>query len=134
MVLTAVAYKLTVAACVPQVSYLTQLDLFVLLCFLFMFLCCIENAVVSQLARRADVARRLDTGLMFAWVGGWGLTCAWYLHSSRRIGARRRAARAAHEGVAVTAGLEIGQLARVGPARTYPHQDLSGRARGYLAD
>ena len=36
LVLTAVAYKLTVASCIPQVSYLTNLDAFVSICFCFM--------------------------------------------------------------------------------------------------
>ena len=47
LVLTAVAYKLTVAANIPQVAYLTLLDKFVSLCFIFMVTVAVENSLVG---------------------------------------------------------------------------------------
>ena len=43
LMLTAVAYKFIVASALPQVSYLTSLDTYVLVCFLFLFLISVEN-------------------------------------------------------------------------------------------
>jgi hypothetical protein len=43
LMLTAVAYKFIVASALPQVSYLTSLDTYVLVCFLFLFLITVEN-------------------------------------------------------------------------------------------
>jgi hypothetical protein len=45
LLLTAVAYKFIVATSLPQVSYLTSLDTYVLVCFLFMLIIVIENVV-----------------------------------------------------------------------------------------
>ncbi|CAM9106402.1 unnamed protein product, partial [Ectocarpus fasciculatus] len=45
LILTAVAYKFVVAASLPQVSYLTLLDLHVLACFAFLVVNAVENVV-----------------------------------------------------------------------------------------
>jgi hypothetical protein len=45
LLLTAVAYKFIVAAELPQISYLTAMDSYVLCCFFFMFLVTVENVV-----------------------------------------------------------------------------------------
>ena len=50
LVLTAVAYKLTVASHIPVVSYLTQLDAFVSTCFLFMVLAVVQVMLIVGLA------------------------------------------------------------------------------------
>jgi len=50
LMLTAVAYKFIVAASLPQVSYLTLLDAYVLVCFGLIFLVCIENVGFPALA------------------------------------------------------------------------------------
>ena len=45
LILTAVAYKFVVADVLPNVSYQTFLDVYVLICFFFMVLAAVENAV-----------------------------------------------------------------------------------------
>jgi hypothetical protein len=45
LLLTAVAYKFIVSSSLPQVSYLTSMDSYVLSCFFFMLLVIIENVV-----------------------------------------------------------------------------------------
>merc|ERR1712048_1178175 len=54
LVLTAVAYKLTIAANIPQVNYLTLLDKFVALCFLFITFAAIENAIMPFMCPDLD--------------------------------------------------------------------------------
>ena len=49
LMLTAVAYKFVVASSLPQVSYQTYLDVYVLLCFLWMLLASLENALYPEL-------------------------------------------------------------------------------------
>lgn len=45
LLLTAVAYKFIVASLLPQVSYQTTLDQYILICFFFIFLVAIENVI-----------------------------------------------------------------------------------------
>ena len=47
LVLTAAAYKFVVASMLPQISYFTMLDHYVLMCSGFLFLVVIENGVMS---------------------------------------------------------------------------------------
>lgn len=55
LLLTAVAYKFIVATSLPQVSYLTALDVQVLLCFAFLVVSAIENVLYPYLAARFDI-------------------------------------------------------------------------------
>ena len=54
LILTAVAYKLVVSASLPAISYQTVLDVYVLICFLWMLLAALENALFSHLAYAKD--------------------------------------------------------------------------------
>jgi hypothetical protein len=55
LLLTAVAYKFIVASSLPQVSYLTKLDIHVLLCFGFLVLIACENVVHPYLEYHTTV-------------------------------------------------------------------------------
>ena len=57
LMLTAVAYKFIVATMLPQISYLTLLDAYLLCCFALIILVCIENVAFPALAydRSGDV-------------------------------------------------------------------------------
>ena len=57
LMLTAVAYKFIVATLLPQISYLTLLDAYLLCCFALIILVCIENVAFPALAydRSGDV-------------------------------------------------------------------------------
>jgi len=50
LMLTAVAYKFIVATSLPQISYLTLLDAYLLCCFALIVLVCIENVAFPALA------------------------------------------------------------------------------------
>ena len=60
LLLTAVAYKFIVATSLPQVSYLTALDVQVLLCFGFLVLSAIENVVYPFLMARFNLDSRFE--------------------------------------------------------------------------
>jgi hypothetical protein len=80
LVLTAVAYKLTVASAVPQVSYMTRLDKFISMCFLFISIAAVENAVVPAIPG-ADHSR-LDNLFAIGWLSAWGFGLGWYITAS----------------------------------------------------
>lgn len=92
LVLTAVAYKLTVAESIPQVAYLTLLDKFVSLCFLFMTLAAVENAVAPTFdpsVTDPPALASFDAIAGFVWGGLWLLTCMWYVLSVRQLHGKR---------------------------------------------
>lgn len=60
LILTAVAYKFVVAASLPQVSYLTLLDLHVLACFAFLVVNAVENVVYPILVNEHGVEHHLE--------------------------------------------------------------------------
>merc|ERR1712060_192938 len=83
LVLTAVAYKLTIAANIPQVNYLTLLDRYVVLCFLFITMAAVENSVMPFMC--PDIVPddrstcKPDTVIGALWLFGW-LSCSiWYV-------------------------------------------------------
>jgi hypothetical protein len=79
LVLTAVAYKLTVASHVPVVSYTTQLDIFVSMCFLFMVLATVQAVLVPSLAPNDEAAQtHLTLKLGIGWTVLWLLGLVWY--------------------------------------------------------
>ena len=96
LVLTAVAYKLTVAQSIPQVAYLTLLDKYVSLCFIFMVIATVENALLqvenallhSLVQEGADRALT-DVVCLRIWGSGWLACCAWYVVTARRLQIKR---------------------------------------------
>ena len=90
LVLTAVAYKLTVPQSIPQVAYLTLLDKFVSLCFVFMVLVAVENSLVGGYDPGDWTIGSTDTILCILWWVLWLLTCVWYAMPVRRLWFKRR--------------------------------------------
>ena len=96
LVLTAVAYKLTVAQSIPQVAYLTLLDKYVSLCFIFMVIATVENALLqvenallhSLVQEGADRALT-DVVCLRIWGSGWLACCAWYVVTAMRLQNKR---------------------------------------------
>jgi hypothetical protein len=58
LVLTAVAFKFVVSQNLPNISYLTLLDKYVLTSFVMLFIVVVENAVVAKLS--VDLAAFID--------------------------------------------------------------------------
>jgi hypothetical protein len=91
LLLTAVAYKFIVATSLPQVSYLTALDVQVLLCFAFLVLSAIENCVYPYLSARFDVDRSFEVHFVICYYGAFLLSHlvlftrlgVWLLHRRR---------------------------------------------------
>jgi hypothetical protein len=50
LLLTAAAYKYAITSMVPQISYLTMLDKYVLLCTVFIFFLVLESGIVGRIA------------------------------------------------------------------------------------
>lgn len=84
LVLTAVAYKLTVAESIPQVAYLTMLDRFIGLCFVHITLAAVENSIVPALNHPT-----LDTTLGIVWAVLWVATSLWYALAVRHLWKKR---------------------------------------------
>ena len=91
LMLTAVAYKFIVASSLPQVSYLTSLDTYVLVCFLFMLLISVENVVwPACTAALAGVEPFDEIYIMLIYLGGFTLFNLVYLFRVRgKLAARR---------------------------------------------
>ncbi len=60
LILTAVAYKFIVASSLPQVSYLTKLDIHVLLCFAFLIVNAIENVLYPIITFKDDIKPKYE--------------------------------------------------------------------------
>ena len=88
LVLTAVAYKLTVAQSIPQVAYLTQLDQFVGICFAFMVFAAVENAAVSSYETDRTITSA-DTLVGIIWAALWVLYVLSYVGAVLRLKAKR---------------------------------------------
>jgi hypothetical protein len=71
LLLTAVAYKFIVASSLPQVSYLTALDVQVLLCFAFLVLSAIENVIYPYLVARFDVDSSFELNFIILYYCGF---------------------------------------------------------------
>ena len=96
--------KLTVASHLPVVSYVTSLDHFVSMCFLFMVLAIVKIIVIGKMltaeddVENAPQRRRLNTifGAMWLclWLGSlcWGLIALRETHRQRREASQRFAA------------------------------------------
>ena len=89
LVLTAVAYKLTVAQSIPQVAYLTLLDKYVSLCFIFMVVATVENALLPSLVQQGADRALTDIVCLRIWGSGWLACCAWYVVTARRLQIKR---------------------------------------------
>ena len=70
LMLTAVAYKFIVAASLPQISYLTLLDAYLICCFALIILVCIENVAFPGLAyeRSSEVPVEMVNEWLFFWL------------------------------------------------------------------
>jgi hypothetical protein len=89
LVLTAVAYKLTVAQSIPQVAYLTLLDKYVSLCFIFMVVATVENALLPSLVQHGADRALTDIVCLRIWGSGWLACCAWYVVTAMRLQNKR---------------------------------------------
>lgn len=85
LVLTAVAYELTVAQSIPQVAYLTQL---VGICFAFMVFAAVENAAVSSYETDRTITSA-DTLVGIIWAVLWVLYVLSYIGAVLRLKAKR---------------------------------------------
>jgi len=98
-----------------QVSYLTLLDKFVSLCFLFMTAAAVENACVPTAdgpeASEEGEGRRpvasFDSIAGIVWGSLWLLTCAWYICAVRRLHATRASALQAYTASSYTGALNL---------------------------
>ena len=78
MLLTAAAYKNTVAGIMPQISYLTLIDKYVMCCTALIMLMAIEGALIGMLAREGhvelatliDVVSRVAVGVSYLLLHG----------------------------------------------------------------
>lgn len=70
LLLTAAAYKIVVSSKLPDIPYLTRLDLYVLFSFLFMVLLCIESSVFAFLGEGYEHEDRIFYAV---WVGVWNI-------------------------------------------------------------
>jgi hypothetical protein len=68
LLLTAAAYKIVVSSSLPQISYLTIFDRYVLSCSFFLVLTVIVNVIDNALVEHMEAR--------YATIGGW-LACAW---------------------------------------------------------
>lgn len=69
LILTAVAYKFVVATSIPDVSYQTDLDVYVLLCFLWMLFAALENALYPEFGydrSSGEPVERMDEYVLMA--------------------------------------------------------------------
>ena len=69
LMLTAVAYKFVVATSIPDVSYQTDLDMYVLLCFLWMLFAALENALYPEFGydrSSGEPVERMDEYVLMA--------------------------------------------------------------------
>ena len=102
LLLTAAAYKLAIITMTPDISYLTTLDRYVLVCALFVAAMVFEGAFLGHVARKEEwrkAAEDIDAALAKVVLGLFGLFHVWFwFRSSRRhesrLSAERRAARA----------------------------------------
>ncbi|MEJ2131151.1 MAG: hypothetical protein P8Y95_05890 [Gammaproteobacteria bacterium] len=80
-VLTLIAFQLSFTDVLPQVSYLTRLDDFVLISTVLVFLALAESVVTSYLAfrNRSQLAERIDYGLRYVFPGVFALAMIVYL-------------------------------------------------------
>ena len=82
VVLTAAAYKVSIGSNLPQIAYLTQLDVYMLGSGLLIILSAIEcrllNLAVAHGLSSAAL-ERLDVGFLCGFLCLWLLTQAWYL-------------------------------------------------------
>ncbi len=56
-ILTVIAFAFAIQANLPKVSYLTFIDVFFLICYLFVFLTALEIAAVHTAGRSGKIAR-----------------------------------------------------------------------------
>tara|TARA_B110001452_G_scaffold228694_1_gene204252 strand:- start:206 stop:1702 length:1497 start_codon:yes stop_codon:yes gene_type:complete len=69
LMLTAVAYKFVVATSIPDVSYQTDLDVYVMLCFLWMLFAALENALYPEFGydrSSGEPVERMDEYVLMA--------------------------------------------------------------------
>ena len=92
LVLTAVAYKLTVAAVIPVVSYVTALDTYVLGCLFFMVLACASSVCVPALAASEEAQIALNRTFGLLWAALCACALGWYVHQVRRMHGQGRKA------------------------------------------
>lgn len=71
LILTSVAYKFVVAASIPALSYQTLLDVYVLICFAWMLIAALENAIFSHLGEA--VASFNELWVMLIYLASFGL-------------------------------------------------------------
>jgi len=91
LMLTAVAYKFIVASSLPQVSYLTLIDTYVLACFLFMLLISLENVVWPAITAALGGEEPFDEiHIMFIFLGSFTLFNLAYLGRVLYLLAKRR--------------------------------------------
>ena len=102
LLLTAAAYKLAIITMTPDISYLTTLDCYVLICALFVAAMVFEGAFLGHVARKEEwrkTAEDINATLAKVVLGLFGLFHVWFAfrgsrrHESR-LSAERRAARA----------------------------------------
>ncbi|HEV2855179.1 MAG TPA: hypothetical protein VHC97_20460 [Thermoanaerobaculia bacterium] len=60
LLLAAVAFSFVTGSLIPRISYLTLLDLYVLSCYVLLFLAPAESLIVYRLRAQDKVARRID--------------------------------------------------------------------------
>jgi len=90
LVLTAVAYKLTVASTLPVVSYTTMLDNFISTCFLFMVVATVEPVLVSALVPDDSISQdQLNSFSASVWLLAWLAYLAWHLWDIKRLHTER---------------------------------------------
>lgn len=61
--LTATAFQLLCAEALPKVSYLTQLDIFLMALFVLIFLACVESVCVYRLASYGEAAEAIASSI-----------------------------------------------------------------------
>jgi hypothetical protein len=82
LVLTTVAFKYTVSSYLPRITYLTLMDKYVLLTFMFLGLTGLENAVVAVIVDD-DLTSTIDKSFLYGAGGLWllmhmaGVVCVW---------------------------------------------------------
>lgn len=87
LVLAAVAYKYNVVQTVPHIGYLTFMDWYVLMCYLFLFFVVVENCAAFLFLQDREKEKYLVASLCAVF-----LLCnvgfAWFAWRSRRWGSR----------------------------------------------
>ena len=145
LVLTASAYKMAISGKLPDISYLTVLDKYNLLCALFIVLVCVQSRCLNWLIEwgiSLDGLRRFDRWSFGVFGGFWVLLQLWYGFAIYRLTYdlvlrdTRAAAILADEGIVTTVrrSMSCSEVDSTESQERQPHVIPSTARRGGLSE